>query len=294
MQRIFANVAPASATIIAGCALAVSGGVARCADTEIAAPAGMKLVWHDEFDRDGAPDASKWNFETGFVRNQEAQWYQRENATVKNGKLIIEARREQKPNPNYEAGSDDWKSNREFAQYTSSSLSTNGRAAWTYGRFEMRARIDTRLGMWPAFWTVGQNGEWPSSGEIDIMEFYRGQLLANFVWGTNQRWNGQWNAKAKPIADFADPDWANQFHVWAMDWDRDKIVLSVDGEITNAQKLSETVNGDAAGENPFRAPQFLILNLAVGGQNGGDPAQTKFPARYEIDYVRVFQPLATK
>ena len=78
-----------------------------------------------------------------------------------------------------------------------------------------------------------------------------------------------------------------------MDWDKDQITLSVDGEILNTQKLSETVNGDAEGKNPFRAPQFILLNLAVGGQNGGDPTQTEFPARYEVDYVRVFQPLET-
>ena len=94
-----------------------------------AAPAEMKLVWADEFDRDGAPDPSKWSFEEGFVRNEEAQWYQRDNATVKDGLLIIEARREQLANPNYKAGDASWKLNREFAQYSSSSLKTRDHAA---------------------------------------------------------------------------------------------------------------------------------------------------------------------
>jgi beta-glucanase (GH16 family) len=260
------------------------------ADTTIPnPPPGMKLVWGDEFDKNGAPDSTKWGFETGFVRNEEHQWYQSENATVKDGQLVIEARRERRPNPNYKPGSDDWRTNREFIDYTSSSLVTFGKGAWKYGRFEMRARIDTRLGLWPAFWTVGEKGEWPNGGEIDIMEFYRGKLLANFVWGTNKRWNGKWNAKSKPITDFNDPQWSEKFHVWTMDWDENKITLSVDGEVLNSQDLSQTINGNAEALNPFKAPQCIILNLAIGGQNGGDPSKTEFPARMEVDYVRVYQ-----
>ena len=97
----------------------------------------------------------------------------------------------------------DWRTKRRWIDYTSSSLITrdktaNNGGAWTYGRFEMRGKIDIRQGMWPAFWTVGQSGEWPGSGEIDIMEFYRGKLLANLGLGhVNQRWNGKWNAKSK-------------------------------------------------------------------------------------------------
>ena len=266
--------------------LAAGIGIASAAD----APQipGMKLVWADEFDKDGAPDPTKWNFESGFARNEEAQWYQPDNAVIKDGMLVIEARRERKPNPTYKAGSTDWRTKREWIEYTSSSLTTNGKAAWTYGHFEMRARIDTRAGLWPAFWTVGQNGEWPSGGEIDIMEYYRGKLLANFVWGTNKRWNGKWNAKTKPISDF-EADWSSKFHVWTMDWDENLITLAVDGMVLNTQDVNKTINGDAERKNPFRAPQFILVNTAVGGQNGGDPSKTEFPSRFEIDYVRVYQ-----
>lgn len=259
------------------------------AEAQKNAPTGMKLVWSDEFDKDGAPDPQKWGFEKGFVRNEEHQWYQPDNARIKDGMLVIQARRERKPNPNYKAGSTDWKTKREFIDYTSSSLITGNKGAWVYGRFEMRGRIDTRVGMWPAFWTVGQNGEWPGGGEIDIMEFYRGKLLANFVWGTNQRWKGNWNAKTKPIEDFNDPEWSKKFHVWTMDWDENTITLSVDGQVLNTQDVNKTINGDAEGRNPFRAPQTILLNLAIGGQNGGDPSATQFPARFEVDYVRVYQ-----
>jgi beta-glucanase (GH16 family) len=277
--------------------LAAANGVAHAApvdaslDALLNAPAGMKLVWADEFNTDGAPDPQKWSFENGFVRNEEAQWYQPDNARIQNGMLVITARRERKPNPNYKANSTDWRTNRPFIEYTSSSLITGPKGgAWQYGRFEMRARIDTRLGIWPAFWTVGQNGEWPGGGEIDIMEFYRGKLLANFAWGTDRRWNAKWNSSAKPITEFNDPNWSKQFHIWSMDWDENTITLSVDGQVLNRQDVNQTVNGDAEAKNPFRAPQTIILNSAIGGQNGGDPSATPFPSLFEVDYVRVYQP----
>lgn len=267
------------------CAALALGSVPAHAAPD-AAHAGYKLVWSDEFSKDGAPDPTVWGYETGFARNQEAQWYQQGNAHVQNGMLVIEARRERKANPNYEAGSGDWKKNRLNAEYTSASLTT-GKRAWTYGRWEMRAKIPTAPGMWPAFWTVGAGGEWPQGGEIDMMEYYTGGVLANAAWGTSQRWNAKWDSVKKPLGDFHDPHWSDKFHVWRMDWDPESIRMSVDDVLVNDVDLSKTVNPD--GTNPFHAPQTLILNLAIGGQNGGDPSQTAFPARYVIDYVRIYR-----
>ena len=127
-----------------------------------------KLVWHDEFDQDGRPNPQNWTYETGFVRNKELQWYQPENAWCENGMLIIVARRENKANRSFDSNSTDWRRNRQYAAYTSASLTTQGLHSWQYGRFEMRARIDTRPGLWPAFWTLGVEGQWPNNGEIDI------------------------------------------------------------------------------------------------------------------------------
>lgn len=248
-----------------------------------------KLVWVEEFNRQGRPNPKDWNFENGFVRNEEFQWYQPDNAQCENGMLIIEARRERKSNPNYKPGSKEWRENREFAEYSSASLTTQGKHQWKYGRFEMRGRIDTRLGMWPAFWTLGVEGEWPGNGEIDIMEFYRGKLLANAAWGTNKRWVAAWDSTAKPMEAFSDPDWSQKFHVWRMDWDENFIRLYVDDLLLNEIDLSKTVNQDKSGKNPFRQPHYVLLNLAIGGMNGGDPSKTEFPARFEIDYVRVYQ-----
>jgi beta-glucanase (GH16 family) len=249
---------------------------------------GYTLVWHDEFEQDGRPDPANWTFETGFVRNQELQWYQPENCWCENGFLIIEARREQKPNPHYRPGSTDWKRDRPNIEYTSANLNTQGLHSWKYGRFEMRARIDIDNGLWPAFWTKGVAGRWPDCGEIDIMEFYRSMLLANVGWGSDEAGKAKWSTVKKPIADFGGHEWSKKFHVWRMDWDPDNLNLYVDGQLMNSVNLANTVNPDD-GTNPFHQPEFILLNLAIGGTSGGDPAQTKFPRRYMIDYIRVYQ-----
>ena len=252
-------------------------------------PAGFKLAWADEFDKSGKPNSQNWNYEIGFVRNMELQWYQPENARCDNGLLIIEGRREQKLNPHYISDSKDWKESRQYGGYTSASLTTKGLHAWMYGRFEMRARIDTRAGLWPAFWTLGTKGLWPGCGEIDIMEYYRGMLLANAAWASEQPWTPQWDDIRKPITEFNDLQWSGKFHVWRMDWDAESIKLYVDDYLMNSVALTETFNKDKEGKNPFRQPHYIILNLAIGGTAGGDPSGTEFPARYEIDYVRVYE-----
>jgi beta-glucanase (GH16 family) len=250
---------------------------------------GYTLVWSDEFNRDGAPDSANWTYELGFVRNRELQWYASQNAKVTGGLLVIEGRRERVRNAQFDASSSDWKRSREFADYTSASLMTKGLHSWQYGRFEMRGRIDTRPGLWPAFWTLGVSGAWPHSGEIDIMEYYRGILLANVAWGGPNRFQAIWADTRKPIASFNRSNWSQDFHVWRMDWDERAISLFVDGELLNTVDLTKTVNQDGSGANPLRQPHYILVNLAIGGTQGGDPSSTAFPARLEVDYIRVYQ-----
>lgn len=130
-----------------------------------------QLVWSDEFDVEGEP-SKEWSYESGFVRNEELQWYQSKNAYVKDGCLVIEGRKGFFINPHYEAGSSDWRKNREFIRYTSSSLMTKFSQQFLYGRFEIRAKIPVASGAWPAIWLLGNKWEWPNNGEIDIMEYY--------------------------------------------------------------------------------------------------------------------------
>ncbi|WP_205511098.1 family 43 glycosylhydrolase [Longitalea arenae] len=249
---------------------------------------GYQLVWADEFNRDGQPDTTHWRYEAGFVRNEELQWYQPQNAVVKNGQLIIEARNEQRPNPDYTPGHKDWRRNRPAINYTSSCILTAGKHSWLYGRFEMRGRIDVRSGIWPAWWTLGVQKPWPANGEIDIMEYYRGRLLANIAClGQNRR--PEWYSNTFSVDSLGGAAWANEYHVWRMDWTPEDITLYVDDILLNKVKLDALANKDGSGFNPFKQPHYMLLNLAIGGVNGGDPTNTAFPARFEVDYVRVYQ-----
>lgn len=249
-----------------------------------------QLVWSDEFIRDGRPNPKKWTYEDGFVRNQEDQWYQRENAFCKDGKLYITGRRESKAPPEHAKGSTDPKETKPI-KYTSSSLTTKGLHSWTMGRFVMRAKIPHGKGMWPAFWTVGVNGEWPSSGEIDVMEYYQGKLLANVASGTTMRWKPKWNSKAIKTKDLGGDEWLVKFHIWRMDWDTDSIRLYVDDKLLNEVKIADASNASLkwGPENPFHHPHYIIVNLAMGGKNGGDMENAKLPAQYIIDYIRIYQ-----
>lgn len=261
---------------------------------------GYQLAWSDEFNIDGKP-SNEWSYETGFVRNEELQWYQEKNASVSNGCLIIEGKKEKVVNPNYQAGSEDWKTNRNVAEYTSSSLTTQHSHVFKYGRFEVRAKLPSAEGSWPAIWTLGNTWDWPMNGEIDIMECYlvngKRNILANACWSSPQQWVAVWNCSTTLLTHFIDrdADWMNKYHVWRMDWDASKICIYLDGELLNEINSSETQNQGWNGntENPFSNDidgfgHYILLNLAIGG-NGGDPSNSLFPMRYEVDYVRVYQ-----
>jgi beta-glucanase (GH16 family) len=247
---------------------------------------GWRLVWNDEFSTDGAVDNSKWAFDTHRNKdgwyNGELQYYSQnrlENARVEGGKLIITARRERLTSaPDY--GNQN---------YTSARLYTKGKASWTYGRWEVRAKLPCAVGTWPAIWTLGDGipdtGVWPLDGEIDIMEqkgFDAGEKTR--VLGTvhTQAFHGG-GSKGKTISL---PTSCTDFNTYQMEWDENNIRIGVNGSFyftyTNPKNGNEN-------EWPFFKPQHLLLNVAVGGVLGGTPRDEQLPASMEIDYVRVYQ-----
>jgi beta-glucanase (GH16 family) len=251
-------------------------------------PLQYKLIWFDEFNTDGAPDTLNWRFENGFVRNEETQWYQKENAVCQDGFLIITGKKDQKPNPNFKAGSTNWKTKREFIKYTSASLVMKKEHAFQYGKLEVRARIDAQTGLWPAIWTVGTSGEWPSNGEVDVMEFYSSSILANFAIADKERYKAIWDGVSVKLDSLGGKKWADQFHIWTLEWNENEMKIFVDDVLLNSIDLTQTIN-KSDGKNPFRQPHYVLLNLAMGGNRGGSLANTILPSKYLIDYVRIYQ-----
>jgi beta-glucanase (GH16 family) len=240
------------------------------------APVRWELVWEDNFDGAGLPDKKIWSYEEGYIRNKEAQYYTKErpeNARVENGTLIIEAR------------NDNWNDHK----ITSASINTYGKKSMLFGRIEVKAKLPTGIGTWPAIWMLGdvcKNGTgWPACGEIDIMEnvgFEPDVIHANchtkaynHVKGTNK---GDKITIVKPY---------NDFHVYAIEWFEDRIDFFVD------DKKYFTFQNEKTGNDvwPFDKPHYLLINLAIGGGWGGQKGVDEkiFPQKYYIDYVKVFK-----
>jgi beta-glucanase (GH16 family) len=244
-----------------------------------ATPTARKLVWADEFDKSGLPDSTKWAYETGGNGwgNNELQFYtarRSENARVENGKLIIEARKEAHQGKNY----------------TSARLLTQGKTTWTYGRIEAMAKLPKGLGTWPAVWMLGKNittAGWPKAGEIDIMEhvgFDEGVVHGTVHTEAYNHSKKTEKGKAVPIKDVT-----MAFHLYAIEWTADQIDFFVDDQ--KYYSVQKSVLGNTEAQWPFDQPFYLILNVAVGGNWGGQKGvdETIWPQRMEVDYVRVYQ-----
>ena len=263
---------------------------------------GLTLIWSDEFDYEGLPDSNKWSYEEGYVRSMQFQYYtknRKENARVENGVLVLEARKEEFPNAKYRPNSEDWRYSRKVAQYTSASLHTRGKATFQYGRIEVRAKLPRGAGLGAAIWlktvNTSTNLNKLNRGEIDIMEHVARR--PNIVYATshfsdgpgigqNTVSTGRGNLRA------AEP-YHNDFHVYAIEWDEQKIKFFVDDrqyatlDITEADVVGEGPN------NPFRRPHEFLLSFPMGGAPGnwrGDTIDdSALPQKYEIDYVRVYK-----
>jgi beta-glucanase (GH16 family) len=237
---------------------------------------GYTLAWHDEFDG-STLDLNSWNQEIGNQNgwgNNELEYYTNspKNTLVSNGNLIIEARKEPISGFNYSSGR----------------MTTQNKKSFTFGRIDIRAKLPVGKGIWPALWMLGSNINtvgWPASGEIDIMELigtYPSKVYGTMHWktvgGTNTNKGSEYN--------LASGNFSQQFHVFSIIWTQDMIKWLVDDQLY----LTTTKADVGAANYPFNAPQFFIFNVAVGGNWPGAPdANTEFPERMFVDYVRVFQ-----
>jgi beta-glucanase (GH16 family) len=247
--------------------------------TNMPIPDSYNLIWNDEFDTDGLVDETKWKYDTfrnsiGWYNN-ELQYYSSrrpENAVVANGKLQIIARIEDVSAMADYGGQ----------KYTSARMITQDRQAWTYGYFDVRAKVPCGGGTWPAIWTLGTTrGEWPLNGEIDIMEYIGHE--PNWVQGfvhTPSGYAGNGQGRRHVLEDAC-----QDFHNYQLLWTENKLEFAVDGK-----KYYEYNNaGTGAAQWPFDAPQYLLLNTAIGGVLGGEVDDSIFPVTFEIEYVRVYQ-----
>jgi beta-glucanase (GH16 family) len=265
----------------AGNANAVEASLAQPFDMRLA---GWTLAWSDEFASDGLPDATKWDYDTernavGWFNN-ELQYYARarlENSRVEGGRLVITARREELRTAADYGGQ----------RYTSARLVTRGKASWTYGFVEVRAKLPCGQGTWPAIWMLGTGGRWPEDGEIDILE-QTGQNKAQVLGTVHTRAYNYFNGSlgVGRGASTALADACTAFHNYQLTWTADSIRIGVDDRV---YMVFDNPKAGDVNRWPFDNPQYLILNLAIGGDLGGavDPAFTS--QQLEVDYVRVYR-----
>lgn len=235
-----------------------------------------KLVWAEEFNYEGHPNPEFWGYEEGYIRNKEAQYYTRRNLSnvrVDDGCLVIEARKEKKDTMNY----------------TSGSINTLGNVDIYLGRVEVRAKIPTGVGSWPAIWLLGTDRTqvgWPECGEIDMMENvgYDPKRMHFTIHTPGTKKDGN---KVKRTATLLADDAFTEFHEYALEWYEDRLDFFFDKKLVLSYKKDENLPEYWR----FDKPHYLLLNLAVGGGWGGARGidDSIFPLQYYVDWVRYYK-----
>lgn len=261
--------------LAAGLVAAVAATTCLMAETPFST-----LVFQDEFDYSGLPDSTRWSFERGYLRNHEKQYYAAgriENARVENGCLHLVAL------------NDSAIIDGQMRPVSSASIHTRTTFPFKYGRIEVRARLASCLGTWPAIWLMPVDrvhGHWPRSGEIDIMENV-GYDPEKINYAIHTESNNHTKKNGFGSNAFC-ADNASEFHVYGLEWDEHSITWLLDG-----RRRFRLEKPDGAGweQWPFDERFYLILNLAFGGGWGGTKgiAPEELPQEYVIDYVRIYQ-----
>ncbi|MGL1936068.1 MAG: glycoside hydrolase family 16 protein [Fibrobacterales bacterium] len=236
---------------------------------------GWKLKWNDEFNGTGAVDPNKWSYETmePGANNNELQKYttREKNSYQDDGFLNI-------------VGREDWW---QSYQYTSARIKSHGHFEFTYGRVDVRAKIPSGSGSWPAIWMLGTNifsgAGWPGCGEIDIMEYVG--THPGVIHGTVHAPN--YSGATAQQGTIEESTVESDFHIYSVQWYADRIEFYFDHEhyFTARPQGGDQYNASAW---PYTGPQFILLNLAIGGW-GGAPDAAAFPMQFLVDYVRVYK-----
>lgn len=246
-------------------------------------PKKYKLNWHDEFDGNSL-NMNYWSYQEGDGSqygipgwgNSEQQYYSQDNVSVNNGALKITARRE----------------NKGGKAYTSARIRTANKVAFTYGRIEAKIKLPPYQGLWPAFWMLPDTatyGNWPNSGEIDIMEA-KGRLpnktsaAIHFANNNNQHAYITGTCDLNQTLSNNMKDW----HTYAVEWESDSLFFYVDGICFFGSKCNQYSGVEGNSGQPFDKNFHILLNLAVGGMfdNYINPNDSDLPASMEVDYVR--------
>lgn len=240
----------------------------------------LELVWADEFKGQEPPNEDKWTYDLGTGNNgwgnQEEQYYTdiAKNVRLVGGKLIIEAHKE-----SYKG-----------SQYTSARLLTRGKQSWGPGhRIAVRAKLPSGRGTWPAIWMLGDKVKevgWPLGGEIDIMEHVG--FNPDSIFGTVHTKAFNHIIGTQDGGGIMDKDLESNYHIYSIDWYEDRIEFQLDGNTYHTFVKRENASVE---EWPFDTPQHLLLNLAVGGNWGGQQGvdETVWPLRFTVDWVRVYK-----
>ncbi|WP_028972872.1 glycoside hydrolase family 16 protein [Spirochaeta cellobiosiphila] len=243
-------------------------------------PEDYSLIWSDEFNTDGLPDPKNWIYDTEANKtgwyNNELQYYAVANpdySHIENGKLIITARKEKLTTKSDYGGQ----------EYTSARLITRDKASWTYGFIEVRAKLPKGVGTWPAIWMLGTEDQpWPVNGEIDIMEQVGKDPTKIHATIHTAATKGTFGIGTSTTINDAD----TAFHNYQLYWTAEYIIIGVD----DVPYFTFKNPGTGTKEWPFDKPQYLILNIAIGGDMGGPEVDDDiFPTSMEVDYVRVYQ-----
>lgn len=240
-----------------------------------------KLVWSDEFNYTGLPDSSKWNYSVGGNGwgNNEKQYYlakSLENSYVEDGILHIVALHK----------------DFESSKYTSAKLITYKKFSFQYGKIEVMAKLPEGKGTWPAIWMLPEsieNGseEWPLCGEIDIMEHVGKNPGFIHVSLHSKLYNHVISTQITHFEKLADV--FDTFHKYSIEWSKDSIIFYIDDKLFFGSKKGEAGRVSTNEGWPYEKPYFLILNLAIGGNWGGEIDDSIFPVEMQIDYVRIYK-----